>query len=197
MRVMQIRRVCVYCASSSQCDPAYHEAAERLGRELARNGIVTVYGGGSGGSMGRLADGALAEGGRVEGILPRFMYELEWGHPGLSELKIVNDLHERKRMMIAEVDAVAALPGGCGTLEELFEAITWKRLGLFAGPIILVNTLRFFDPCLELLERAIEGRFMGPRHREMWTVVDAPEQVVEAIRTAPAWSPSHRSFAAL
>lgn len=194
---MQITRVCVYCASSSRCDPAYHEAAERLGRELGRNRIVTVYGGGSVGSMGRLADGALAEGGRVEGILPRFMYELEWGHPGLSDLKIVNDLHERKRMMIAEVDAVVALPGGCGTLEELFEAITWKRLGLFVGPIVLVNTLRFFDPCVELLERCIEYRFMDPRHRDMWALVETPEQVLPAIRTATLWSHSNRSFAAL
>src|ERR1700685_4815085 len=125
---MAIKRVCVYCASSRQCDAAYHDAAARLGRELARNKVTLVYGGGSVGSMGHLADAAIAEGGRVIGVLPRFMYDLEWGHRGLSELLIVNDLHERKRKMIAEVDAVIALPGGCGTLEELFEAITWKRL---------------------------------------------------------------------
>src|SRR5712664_891093 len=143
---MASMRVCVYCASSRQCDPIYHQAAARLGRELARAGHTTVYGGGSVGSMGHLADAALAAGGRVIGVLPRFMYDLDWGHRGLSELLIVNDLHERKRMMIEEVDAVIALPGGCGTLEELFEAITWKRLGLFTGAIVMVNTLGFYSP---------------------------------------------------
>ena len=117
-RAMVIKRVCVYCASSRQCDAEYHDAAARLGRELARNKVTLVYGGGSVGSMGHLADAALAEDGRVIGVLPRFMYDLEWGHRGLSELLIVNDLHERKRMMIEEVDAVIALPGGCGTLEQ-------------------------------------------------------------------------------
>ncbi len=157
---MAIKRVCVYCASSRQCDPAYHDAAARLGRELARNNVTLVYGGGSVGSMGHLADAALAEGGRVVGVLPRFMYDLDWGHRGLSELLIVNDLHERKRLMIDEVDAVVALPGGCGTLEELFEAITWKRLGLFTGPIVLLNTLGFYTLCVEFLESCIERRFM-------------------------------------
>ena len=169
---MAIKRVCVYCASSRQCDAAYHDAAARLGRELARNKVTLVYGGGSVGSMGRLADAALAEGGRVIGVLPRFMYDLEWGHRGLSELLIVNDLHERKRMMIAEVDAVIALPGGCGTLEELFEAITWKRLGLFGGPIVMVNTLGFYTQCVSFLESCIERHFMDERHREMWSLVE-------------------------
>ena len=130
---MTLERVCVYCASSRQTDGAYYEAAACLGRSLAQQGVAIVYGGGAVGSMGALADAALAEGGKVIGVLPRFMYDLKWGHRGLSEMLIVNDLHERKRLMIDEVDAVIALPGGCGTLEELFEAITWKRLGLFSG----------------------------------------------------------------
>ena len=193
---MAIKRVCVYCASSRQCDPAYHDAAARLGRELAHNNVTLVYGGGSVGSMGHLADAALAEGGRVVGVLPRFMYDLDWGHRGLSELLIVNDLHERKRLMIDEVDAVVALPGGCGTLEELFEAITWKRLGLFAGPIVLVNTLGFYSLCVEFLESCIERRFMDERHRAMWQVVNEPEEVVEAFTVAHPWSPDARKFAA-
>src|SRR5260370_5734231 len=157
---MAIKRVCVYCASSTQCDPAYHDSAARLGRELARNQVTLVYGGGSVGSMGHLADAALAEGGRVVGVLPRFMYDLKWGHRGLSEMLIVNDLHERKRLMIDEVDAVIALPGGCGTLEELFEAITWKRLGLFSGAIVLVNTLGFYSPSLAVFDTCIDPRFI-------------------------------------
>jgi uncharacterized protein (TIGR00730 family) len=194
---MAIKRVCVYCASSRQCDPAYHDAAARLGSELARNHVTLVYGGGSVGSMGHLADAALAEGGRVIGVLPRFMYDLEWGHRGLSELLIVNDLHERKRMMIEEVDAVIALPGGCGTLEELFEAITWKRLGLYGGPIVMVNTLGFYTPCVKFLESCIERRFMDERHRAMWSLVDQPEQVLGAIASAPPWPHENRDFAAL
>ncbi len=196
-RAMAIKRVCVYCASSRLCDAAYHDAATRLGRTLARNKITLVYGGGSVGSMGHLADGALAEGGRVIGVLPRFMYDLEWGHRGLSELLIVNDLHERKRLMIDEVDAVIALPGGCGTLEELFEAITWKRLGLFGGAIVLVNTLDFYSPCVSFLESCIERRFMDERHRAMWSMVERPEDVLDAIAAAPTWPHENRNFAAL
>ena len=194
---MLVKKVCVYCASSRQCDPAYHQAAKELGRELALNNVTIVYGGGSVGSMGALADAALAPGGHVVGILPRFMYDLEWGHTSLTELKIVNDLHERKRLMISDVDAVIALPGGSGTLEELFEAITWKRLGLFLGPIVLVNTLGFFKPCIELLNHCIESRFMDPRHSMMWSLVDEPDQVLEAIAKAPAWHPEYRDFAGL
>jgi uncharacterized protein (TIGR00730 family) len=194
---MQIRRVAVYCASSRQCDRAYHDAAERLGRVLAKSGVTVVYGGGAMGSMGAVADGALAAGGHVVGVLPSFMFDLEWGHRGLSELKIAADMHERKRMMIAETDAVIALPGGCGTFEELFEAMAWKRLGLYVGPIVIVNTRGFYAPCVELLQRAIGERFMDQRHREMWSVVDEPEQVLDAIRGAPRWDRDNQSFAVL
>ncbi len=194
---MQIRRVCVYCASSRQCDPAYHDAAARLGHALGQAGVTLVYGGGSGGSMGYLADAALAAGGRVIGVIPQFMYDLEWGHRRLSELLVVNDLHERKRLMIEEVDAVVALPGGCGTLEELFEAITWKRLGLYGGPIVMVNTLEFFDDCARLLQSCIERRFMDDRHAAMWSVVGTPEEVLDAILAAPPWPLDNRRFATL
>lgn len=187
--------MCVYCASSQVCDPAYHQVAARLGRILARNGVTVVYGGGGTGSMGALADAALAQGGRVVGVLPRFMDDLEWGHPRLTELILVNDLHERKRLMIAEVDAVVALPGGCGTWEELFEAMSWKRLGLYLGPIVIVNTHGFYDSLLKQLDRSIECRFMDERHRAMWTVVAEPEEVLDAIRNAPPWKREYRSFA--
>lgn len=188
-------RVCVYCASSRQCDPIYHQAAARLGCELARAGVAIVYGGGSVGSMGSLASAALAEGGRVIGVIPQFMYDLEWSHRSLSELLVVNDMHERKRLMIDSVDAVVALPGGCGTFEELLEAMTWKRLGLFGGAIVIVNTEDFYRPLVELLERSIERRFMDERHRTMWTVVAEPEQVMDAIRDSPPWPRQNRRFA--
>ncbi len=189
--------VTVYCASSRRCDHAYLDAAEQLGETLARGGISVVYGGGGVGLMGRLADGALQAGGKVIGILPRFMNELEWGHRRLSEMRVVADMHARKRAMLDAADAVVALPGGCGTLEELFEAITWKRLGLYLGPIVLVNTRGFFAPCLKLLESCIEERFMDERHLGMWSVVSEPHEVIEAIRKAPAWTPESRGFAVM
>ena len=195
--VRAIRRVCVYCASSSQVDPSYYDAAYRLGRLLARESISVIYGGGGLGSMGRLADGALFEGGTVIGVLPRFMQELEWNHPDLTELQLVDDMRERKHLMLAGSDAVITLPGGCGTLEELLEAITLKRLGEYLQPIVLVNTLGFFNPLLTQLRNSIDEQFMDQRHATMWTVVSEPEQVLDGIREAPGWSEDARSFAAV
>lgn len=191
------RTVCVYCASSRSSHPDYRAAARRLGEVLAAEGVGVVYGGGASGSMGALADGALSRGGRVTGILPRFMADLEWGHKGLTELQLVEDLRTRKHMMLTLSQAAIALPGGSGTLEELMEAITLKRLGLHLNPIVMVNTRRFFDPLLKLLTHAIEERFMDPRHRLMWQVVATPEEVPAALAEAPEWTADARSFAAV
>src|SRR5215813_14978177 len=180
------RAVCVYCASSRSAHPDYRAAARRLGEVLALEGVGIVYGGGAVGSMGALADGALAAGGRVIGILPRFMADLEWGHKGLTDLQLVEDLRTRKHMMLTLSQAAIALPGGSGTFEELLEAITLKRLGLYLNPIILVNTRSFFSPLLEVLEHAIAEHFMDERHAQMWEVVAQPEEVPEALRRAPA-----------
>jgi len=187
--------VCVYAASSKACHPDYHDAAHRLGVFLAERHFTIIYGGGGAGLMGALADGALGRGGRVTGVLPKFMNDLEWGHPGLTELHLVEDMHTRKHRLLSGSDAVVALPGGSGTLEELLEAITLKRLGLYLGPIVLVNTRRFFDPLLQLLASAIEERFMDERHHAMWQVVSQPEQVAEAFTTARPWFPEARNFA--
>src|SRR3954471_13674653 len=180
------RAVCVYCASSRAAHPEYREAAFRLGEVLAKEGLEIVYGGGARGSMGALADGALSKGGRVIGILPRFMADLEWGHVGLTELELVEDMRIRKHLMLTRSQAAIALPGGSGTLEELLEAITLKRLGLYLNPILLVNTREFFNPLLEVLEHAIAEHFMDERHARMWEVVARPEDVPEALRRAPA-----------
>lgn len=191
------RAVCVYCASSRTSHPQYRQAAFRLGEVLAERGLQVVYGGGARGSMGALADGALSRGGRVVGVLPRFMADLEWGHPGLSELELVEDMRARKHLMLTRSHAAVALPGGSGTLEELLEAITLKRLGLYLNPIVLVNTRDFFAPLLHLLSHAIEERFMDERHALMWEVVAQPEEVPEALARAPAWDADARKFAAL
>jgi uncharacterized protein (TIGR00730 family) len=191
------RAVCVYCASSRIAHPDYRSAAHRLGEVLANEGVGIVYGGGAVGSMGALADGALGRGGRVIGILPRFMAELEWGHKGLSDLQLVEDLRTRKHMMLTLSQAAIALPGGSGTLEELLEAITLKRLGLYLNPIVLVNTREFFTPLLQMLARAVDEHFMDQRHLLMWQVVATPDEVPAALASAPAWSAAARSFAAV
>jgi uncharacterized protein (TIGR00730 family) len=191
------RSVCVYCASSRACDARYHDVARRLGTLLATAGTTVVYGGGRAGSMGALAEGALAAGGRVVGVIPKFMVDLEWGHDDLSELHVVEDMRTRKHEMLTRASAVVALAGGTGTLEELFEAMTLKRLGLFLGPIVLVNTAGFYDPLLAQLAAAIDGRFMDERHDRMWTVVREPEEVLPAIESSPRWSTDSRDFAVM
>jgi len=191
-------RVCIYASSSDYAPAAYAVDAARLGGILARAGCEVVYGGGSRGSMGAIADGALAAGGRVVGILPRFMADLEWGHAGLTRLELVEDMRERKHRLLTGSDAVVALPGGSGTLEELFEAITLKRLGLYSNPILLLDTLGYWQPLLKFLdEQVIAQRFLNPEHRELWSLVSRPEDVLDAIAAAPRWGEDARALAAV
>ena len=189
------RSVCIYCASSFACDPHFHDVARRLGRLLAGAGWSVVYGGGRSGSMGALAEGALAAGGRVIGVIPRFMVDLEWGNNDVSELHVVEDMRARKHEMLTRSNAVIALPGGTGTFEELFEAMTLKRLGIFLGPIVLVNTRGYYDPLLAQMAAAIDGRFMDERHASLWMVVADPEGALAALEAAPEWTAASRDFA--
>jgi uncharacterized protein (TIGR00730 family) len=189
------KTICVYCASSQQIDPAYHDAARELGATLAKQKFTIVYGGGALGSMGALAEGAISQGGKIIGIIPRFMVDLEWGHRNLTELQLVEDMRTRKHEMLSRSQGVVTLPGGTGTLEELFEAMSLKRLGLYSHPIILVNTRNYFAPLLEVLRRAIAERFMAEQHADLWQTVDTPEEVPAALAAAPPWSPDARRFA--
>jgi uncharacterized protein (TIGR00730 family) len=188
-------KICVYCASSSTVDVSYFEATERLAREILRENIEVVFGGGSEGLMGRLADTILAGGGKIKGIMPRFMNEVEWAHKGLADLELTETMHERKARFLEGIDGVVALPGGTGTLEELLEAVTLKRLGQFTKPIVILNTNRYYDPLRQMLETAVTERFMHPRHREMWAFVDEPEDVIAALRSAAAWGREAIEFA--
>ncbi len=190
-------KVCVYCASSNKVDEKYFNDAEILATDLARKGITIVYGGGSNGLMGKIADTALIHKGKVIGILPRFMDKVEWGHKGLTELILVKDMHERKSLLIEGVDAVVALPGGCGTLEELMEVITLKRLGKFTKPIIILNTDGFYEHLKALLNKMVEERFMRTEHVDIWTFVDKPEDIIPAIENAPKWDSDAINFAAV
>lgn len=190
-----LRRVCVYAASSRNLDQAYVDAAAELGRALAEASIDVVFGGGRVGLMGAIADAALDAGGRALGVIPQFMRDIEWAHEGLTELYVVETMHERKSLMIELADGFVALPGGCGTLEELFEVITWKRLALHGKPIVMLNTGGYFDPCVEMLERCIREGFMTTAHGAMWGVADEPAQVLDTLRSQPEWDASMRSVA--
>jgi len=182
-----VKMVTVYASSSAALRPVYYDAARRLGEILALAGKSIIYGAGGGGLMGAMADGALAKDGEVYGVVPGFLQDLELTHRGLTDLKVVGDMRERKHLMLKDSDAVVALPGGSGTFEELFEALTVKRLGQWVGPVVIVNTVGFYDRLLEFLRHSVDECFMGRNHLKMWCVVDEPEQVLEAIENAHTW----------
>ncbi|MBI9055368.1 MAG: TIGR00730 family Rossman fold protein [Bacteroidales bacterium] len=192
-----MKRVCVFCASSHKVDSKYFDVAESTANLFAKNSITTVYGGGAVGLMGRLADVAMDKGGEVIGIIPSFMMDVEWGHKNITELILVKDMHERKKKLVENVDAIVILPGGSGTLEEAMEVITLKRLGKFTKPIIFVNTDGFYDSLFLLFEKMIEEKFMREEHRSMWQSVDDPENIISAIEKSPIWDESAINIAAV
>jgi uncharacterized protein (TIGR00730 family) len=192
-----VKRVTVYASSSNALDESYYDAAARLGTILGRAGVDIVYGGGGVGLMREVADHAMQEGAHVHGVIPDFLNTVEHGHDRLSRLEVVRDMRERKHRMIADSDAVVTLPGGSGTFEELFEVLTLKRLGQFVGPVVLVNTNGYFDRFADLLRHAVAERFMAPLHLEMWSLVPAPEDVLQAMHETRPWSSEARRFAAV
>lgn len=192
-----ISRVSVFCASSHKVDPKYFDVAEQLADVLVENNITTVYGGGAVGLMGRLADVAMQKKGKVIGIIPRFMLDVEWGHKNITDLIVVKDMHERKKKLIEDIDAIIVLPGGSGTLEEAMEVITLKRLGKFTKPIIFINTDGFYDSLFQLFEKMIEEKFMREEHRNIWISIDHPTQIINAINSAPVWDKSAIKIAAV
>jgi len=189
--------VTVFAASSGAISDKYFGAASRLGKVLADAGMSIMYGGGSSGLMGALAGAALDSGASVHGVVPRFLQELEVTHGGLTSLTVVEDMRERKHLMLKDAAAVVTLPGGCGTYEEVFEALTLKRLGQWLGPIVLVNTDGFYDRLNDFLEHAIKERFMDRQHANMWSMVGEPEEVIRALQDAPGWSSDALNFATL
>jgi hypothetical protein len=189
-------KVCVYCASSTKINTAFFKATEILAKEFVKEQAQVVYGGGGVGLMGQLADTVLVEGGEIQGIMPQFMNEVEWGHKRVVNFIYTETMHERKAKLIDGVDAVVALAGGTGTLEELLEAITLKKLGLFTKPIIILNTNGYYDPLKEMLKRCAEERFMRTQHLEMWSFVEKPEDVIPMIKNTKEWSSDAIQFAA-
>lgn len=175
----------MYCASSSQIDEVYFRVAERLGQLLAQNGITCITGAGKQGLMGALNDSVLRFGGRATGIIPQFMVDSGWCHNGLTDLLVTETMHERKACMANRADAAIALPGGMGTLEELAEILTWKQLGLFRNPVIILNVGGFYDPLLEMFDKMVDEKFMKPEYRNMWQVVSSPEEAVGMLQNLP------------
>ncbi|NLI72023.1 MAG: TIGR00730 family Rossman fold protein [Bacteroidales bacterium] len=190
-----IKKVCVYCASSSKVNFQYVKTAEKLGEILAENNLELVYGAGSVGLMGVLADSALKKGGRVTGVIPRFMVEMEWQHDGLTELILTETMHERKLEMAKLADAVVALPGGFGTMEELLEIITWKQLGIHSLPIVIVNVNGYYNHLLAQFSQAADELFVRPKHLDMWRVVNDVDNVLEALNNEKIIHEDIRRFA--
>jgi uncharacterized protein (TIGR00730 family) len=178
--VTALRRVCVFCGSSSGREAGYRRLAEALGRTLAARRIGVVYGGGRVGLMGALADAALASGGEVVGVIPRALVDREIGHPGLTDLRVVGSMHERKALMAELADGFVALPGGIGTLEELFEVWTWAQLGLHAKPCALLDADGFFAPLVTFLDHLVRTGFVNHAHRAMLVTAASPEDVLAA-----------------
>lgn len=178
---MKIASVCVFCGSSPGARPAYAEAARHLGRTLAAGGKRLIYGGGNVGLMGVLADAALEHRGEVIGVIPRHLVEREVAHSGLSYLRVVDSMHQRKQSMADLSDAFIVLPGGLGTLEEFFEVWTWGQLGLHRKPYGLLNVAGYFDPLLAFLDHSVEERFVSTDHRALLRVDADPEALLAAL----------------
>jgi uncharacterized protein (TIGR00730 family) len=173
--------VCIFCGSSKGINPAYAEAAKELGALLPKYNMNLVYGGGNVGLMGIVADAVMESGGKVIGIIPDFLLKREVGHRGITELEVVESMHERKKRMADLANAFIALPGGWGTLEELSEVLTWRQLGLIKNPIAILNINNFFDPLLDQLRRMIQEGYVKPENLEMLQVETSPEKLLASI----------------
>lgn len=186
----------VYSASSGQVPAEYVEAARSLGTLIARGGHSLINGAGRTGLMGACTDACIAAGGEAVGVIPQFMVEQGWQHKGMTRLVITEDMHRRKELMAEMGDACIALAGGVGTLEELLEIITWKQLGLYLKPIIILNTADYYAPLLAQLDRAADQHFMRPQHKAIWRVATTPAEALHLAQTTPLWDTSVRKFAA-
>ena len=184
---MPVRSVCVFCGASIGANPAYREAAVTLGQAIARRGLTLVYGGGAVGLMGIVADAAMAAGGEVVGIIPQSLLDAEVGHKGLTRLEVVDGMHARKARMAELSDAFIALPGGLGTLEELFEVWTWGQLGYHAKPLGLLDVNGFYEKLGGLLDHIVEEGFVRPQHRAMLLLGQQPDALLDGMNELAFW----------
>jgi uncharacterized protein (TIGR00730 family) len=190
-----MKTVCIFAASSSKIENVYREAASKLGVLLAANRKHVIYGGGGIGLMGALADSFMASGGSITGVIPEFMVKEGWGHKDVADMIVTADMSERKKLILNRSDAVVALPGGIGTVEELTEAITLKQLGIFRGPVIVLNTNGYWDHFMVFMRHMIETNFMRLEHEGIWSVVESPEDVISELNNYKGWLDDPRSIA--
>ncbi len=183
-------KVTVYCSSSNQIDSKYFELTNRIANVLLDSNAHVVFGGGANGLMGQLANTIVAKNGKITGIMPEFMKEVEWQHKGVKDFVFVESMRERKHLLMKGTDVLIALPGGCGTLEELLEAISLKRLGKYTGAIVIVNFADFYTPLIQMLEKCIDQKFLQKEHRKMWSVIKDADELLSAIEQAPKWDES-------
>jgi uncharacterized protein (TIGR00730 family) len=183
-----LRRVAVYCGSSAGAAPAYGAAATAMGHALSRRGMGLVYGGGNVGLMGVIADTMLAEGSEVVGVIPQRLADREVAHHGVTELVVVDTMHERKAAMAERADAFVALPGGIGTLEETFEMLTWAQLGIHDKPVGLLDVDGFYQPLLEMMDHLVRCRFLSEEHRQLVVVAEEPDALLDRLAQRQARS---------
>ena len=189
--------IAVFCASSAKVPDCYFDMARRVAAALVEAGYGIIYGGGGVGLMGAVADEALRHNGEITGIIPRFMVDEEWQHKDVEDMIHVESMHQRKELMVRKSSGILALPGGIGTLEELFEVMSLKKLGQYPHPIVVFNMYGYYDGLLQMTRKMVEEKFMRPVHSKLWSMVETPEQVVPAIREAPEWGTDSINFAAL
>lgn len=185
---MDLRSICVYCGSSPVSEPVIEAEIRAFGREIAARGVRLIYGGASRGLMGALADEVLKAGGKVVGVIPKALQGRETPHPGLTELRIVDSMHEREQLMFDLSDGFVAFPGGFGTMEEIIEMITWKQMGIHGKPIVIANILGYFDPLLRQFETAIEKKFARKEDRILFAIADTTKAILTFLEGAPVLS---------
>ena len=189
------KKLAVYCASSTQIEECYFRDARRLGQLMGEQGVTLINGAGNMGLMAESADGCLEKGGKAIGVIPSFMIKEGWCHEGMSQIVETTDMHTRQAKMAELSDGGIFLPGGCGTFAELMELITWKQLGIYLKPIVLLNTNGYFDALLNTLRQAITQNFMRPVHADIWRVAPTPEEALKMALETPLWDTSIRRFA--
>jgi len=190
-----MKKIAVFCASSPKVSEVYFDAARKVSADLVKAGYGIIYGGGAIGLMGAVADETLKKKGVITGIIPRFMVDVEWEHKDVEDMIHVETMHKRKELMVQGSAGILALPGGTGTLEELFEVMSLKKLGQYRHPIVVLNTNGYYDGLLQQTRKMVEEKFMRPIHNEMWSIVEHPGEVVSAFENARPWDKDAIKFA--
>lgn len=190
-------RITIFCASSPSIDEKYFIAAKELATILVSAKHSIIYGGGDTGLMGAIADTVLEMGGKITGVIPGFMKEVEWMHKGVEDMIVVDSMAERKKLLIEKSDAIVVLAGGTGTLEELMDVVSLKKLGKYPNPIVILNSDGFYDLLQDFMVKMVDEKFMNPKHLDVWEMVNSPSEVLESIKNQERWGEDVINFASV